>query len=86
MLVGRNGATTAWRWLGRKRIRCIPPFPCEQPLDGGAADAEGGGDLGAGQTAARSGDDALATIERVGFHGRKDAKYSVFLLTAVGPK
>jgi hypothetical protein len=53
-------------------------------LDGGEADSEGGGDLGAGHAAVYSGDDALAKIERVGFHGQNYAKYSVFLLTAVG--
>ncbi len=33
---------------------------------------------------ARSGDDSLVESRGVGFHGRKYARYSMFLLTAVG--
>lgn len=83
MLPWRNGATTSWRCLCSKRIFTIPSFPCQQPLDSGEADPEGGCNFGAWHASGCSDDDTLAEIKGVGFHALKYAKYSVFLLTAV---
>ena len=82
-MLGLDGAGTTGRRGGRQRIVRIASLPHEQARDRGHADAKGCGDLMPRHPALHGSHDALAQIDRVGFHPAQYAIGSMFPPTAV---